>query len=452
VTWRYTDSSNKVAMRELGNGGQESCLASVLPVGTEIQPYGPVVAVVTFNTSPSDVVTPEDYGAVGDGIADDTDAINAALLSHRRVVARKKYRCAGKVVMGASGLANVLDGEGGSIIADNTTLPAVALTAGIAGYGVVDLEITRNGIPTAGANGIQVGVFGLGTTNRTLFRGLKISNQWMGAALQSTDYSEFTDSIVEHCYSHGVYMTNAASYGPAQWHLRNILAQTCAGTGFRYEATNGPPGAILGEWVGLKSFANGDGAIRIFGTPSCGVNDVRILGGFFGGDNGIEIHLDTYGYNHLLQDFFVEYSGASGCGPGLTIPANGLGTGINLTTNNHVALVTGVKVMLCAEHGLVSAAHDVVISGGIFNTNNRVSAAGGRHGIYIIGGSAIVSCCRSGNLQGANLQSYGLVTEVDSVAVTGNDLRTNATGEFFSSVPLVVSTVMSNLPRAVNIQ
>lgn len=36
--WKYTDASHTVAFRTLPDGGMESCLASVLPPGTEILP------------------------------------------------------------------------------------------------------------------------------------------------------------------------------------------------------------------------------------------------------------------------------------------------------------------------------------------------------------------------------------------------------------------------------
>lgn len=36
--WKYTDSSNRVVIRKLSNGGTESCLASVLPENSVIEP------------------------------------------------------------------------------------------------------------------------------------------------------------------------------------------------------------------------------------------------------------------------------------------------------------------------------------------------------------------------------------------------------------------------------
>jgi hypothetical protein len=36
--WKYTDSSNRVVIRKLPNGGTESCLASVLPENSVIEP------------------------------------------------------------------------------------------------------------------------------------------------------------------------------------------------------------------------------------------------------------------------------------------------------------------------------------------------------------------------------------------------------------------------------
>jgi hypothetical protein len=41
TNWKYTDATNTVAFRTLDNGGMESCLASVLPDGTTIEPADP---------------------------------------------------------------------------------------------------------------------------------------------------------------------------------------------------------------------------------------------------------------------------------------------------------------------------------------------------------------------------------------------------------------------------
>lgn len=393
------------------------------------------------------------FGAKGDGTTDDTAAFTAAIAAARTVLCPKTYKTTGVITLSSvGGLASVLDGmETGIISITSTTAPAVALTGGIAGYLVKDLKITRVGTPVAGAFGIYVGAAGvLGTTDRSMIKNVKLTNHWHGLALSSTDYSEVVDCVVEACYSHGIYMTNTSTYGPAQWHLRNILVQTCAGTGFHFQATNGPAGTILGEWVGLKTFANTGGGIKIIGTATCGVNDTRILGGFIGGDNTDELYMDTYGNNHLIQNCFFEYSGASGTGPGMATPASNNGSGINITANNNSILITGIKIMLCAEHGIVSAAPNLVFTGNLVSTNNRAGKSGGRHGIYILAGSAIVSGNFSGNI-GASFQSYGFVTSVDAVAVTGNDFRSNASGYVFYSGTPTVSTYMSNLPRAVNI-
>ena len=41
MNWQYTDATNTVVFRLLDNGSTESCLASSLPEGTEIDPYIP---------------------------------------------------------------------------------------------------------------------------------------------------------------------------------------------------------------------------------------------------------------------------------------------------------------------------------------------------------------------------------------------------------------------------
>jgi hypothetical protein len=397
-------------------------------------------------------VTPEHLGAKGDGVADDTAALNNALLFSRRVVAARTYKTSAAITLGAAGVANILDGQGtGRIICSVNNVTVVVLTGGLAGYRVTGLSIERSVTAVAGGDGLSVLTGGaIGTTNQSYLSRLTIKGHYVGITLGATDYSELTDSTIESNYSHGVYMTNSASYGAAQWHLRNVLAQLNSGTGFRYVSTNGPAGAILGEWVGLKTFANGGGAIKVIGTATTPVNDLRILGGFIGADNGDEIYLDTFGANHLIQNMFIEYSGASACGPGFSIPASNTGYGIAISINNKVVGLTGNKIYLCAHHGIYSRGTNVVINGNIVNSCGRTLEASLRVGIYIDGGNAVVTGNRSGNLEGGSQQQWGMVSSLDAICVTGNDFNNNVSGPMFSP-PLTNSVVTGNVPRSMNV-
>ena len=79
---------------------QDIGLKTVLGAISELQGGSGVTAEVITNAlgytpvSPNQIVwaTPEQYGAVGDGVEDDTDAINACLAANRNVIFAKTYR------------------------------------------------------------------------------------------------------------------------------------------------------------------------------------------------------------------------------------------------------------------------------------------------------------------------------------------------------------------------
>ena len=75
-----------------------------------------------------DVVSVKDFGAVGDGVTDDTSAINAALLAHRRVTVPAGTYVITTINMSVAGTSLIL--EDGAILAPTTyNIKAVNVTA-----------------------------------------------------------------------------------------------------------------------------------------------------------------------------------------------------------------------------------------------------------------------------------------------------------------------------------
>src|SRR5262249_33755655 len=65
---------------------------------------------------------------------------------------------------------------------------------------------------------------------------------------------------------------------------------------------------------------------------------------------------------------------------------------------------------------------------------------------YIIGGSAIIDSCRSGNTGGGAKQVYGLTTDVDNIIVTSCSFANNVTGSIKPTVPPALSQLIGHVP------
>jgi hypothetical protein len=252
--------------------------------------------------------------------------------------------------------------------------------------------------------------------------------------LGRTPYSRFAESFVDSCVHDGVVITNAASDAVNapyfQWWLENVVSQSNGGSGFLARAVPfaAPPASgtalTLGGFTNLVTFDNTHNGVAVVAVAGARIDDLRILGGFFGADKQSEIRVDSRGGYHFIRDAFVEFS---------------KGHGIEISQNNYNVAVTGCTVMLNDWNGIVTSADNTLISGCDIFTNGSTQY-NGVCGVAVLGGSAEVTGNRSGNVVGGPHQQWGVWCLVPppppgsppsppaNVVVVGNRFDANLTG------------------------
>lgn len=180
-----------------------------------------------------DFVSAKDFGAKGDGVTDDTAAINAALATGLLVkVPQGTYKITATLVVPAGG-GIVGDGDktqfarafnGGRLI-------GVPSAAGFIGAAVILRDftiITQAGITAvAGDDGIDIGYSG-GWTGRGNIANLSIFDQWNGMTWTGGTHNVIENVQTIHNRNHGFNIINGR--GP----LLNCLAQYNFGDGYHY--------------------------------------------------------------------------------------------------------------------------------------------------------------------------------------------------------------------------
>jgi len=168
-------------------------------------------AVVTINTSIDDLPTPLgvnvlDYGAVGDGVADDSDAIIAALLASKNVfMPTGVYIVSKTIVVGSNGK---LFGEGGKNAA---TIKASALfntgtynsIVKLTGFHPLLERIQINGVNTPGADAIRIE-----SDYEPNLSNVKVNGGKIGVNLISGLESRFSNVSVINTTESGFYIQN----------------------------------------------------------------------------------------------------------------------------------------------------------------------------------------------------------------------------------------------------
>jgi hypothetical protein len=366
-------------------------------------------------------------GAVGDGVADDTAGINAALAAHSNV-----YFPAGTYKI--SGLLNVtLDGsrlsgagrQATKIISNSTTASVFATGSFLTGVVIEHMTIDRSVTPTSTAHGIV----DLISSEFTRFSDLVVQNHWVGLALGPTGYSVVNNVVAQNNYSHGFYLTNTAAAGGLQWSFSNCLGMQNNGVGFLIASVaSGPTAIALGEFHTCATFANTGGGFSAAGVSGCPIYGVRIHNGFFGQDGSHEVLLDTYGGDHEIS-CFTELAGQGTTGRALGTAASNLGAGFRFTGNNLDVNCTRCYAEGHAQSGFLSSATEAQFVGCKSISNGVALIAGDRAGFSILAGRAMLNGIRAGNLGGTTSQSYGVqfTSVLSGSLICGADLVGNTT-------------------------
>lgn len=368
-------------------------------------------------------VSVKDFGAVGNGVTDDTAAIQAAIDSSRNVfLPAGIYKTTAPLTISNSN--QVVYGAGWStqIALNKATDPVVLLVGALEGVQVKNLFLNRTIAPT---NDTAVGIqtpktVGLVTT---YLRDLLIKNQWHGAWLGPAAYGKFTFCVVQENYQDGIYCSNYTGYNASQWDIESSLSQANNRYGLSlnpYEGTT----LIPNEWVNFTTYANTQGGIYVDGSPTRLVYDIRGSAITLSSDGNTALNLQNMaGSTIVLNNLFIELVGLVTTGRGLLTPISNTGSGIILGGSVSNANFADTIVSACSEHGVIAgAAASSFVNCQIIDNSKKTNLA--YVGIFI---SNNVKCkiigCKIGNSNPAKIpQASSVVATNGSFAnIIGND-------------------------------
>lgn len=380
-------------------------------------------------------VTPEMFGAKGDGTTDDTAAINAAIAHPRArkvVLQDKNYKVTTVNVSRPIAICGL--NKWFSKLVGSTT-SATTLNIAAAPVEITNLTIDRSVVPVDGAVGITTLNGGFGK-----FSDLVIQNHFDGIFLRSTANAELSNTISQFNYRHGVRgeVTSTGAEPALQWKMTNVISQMNDGLGFQFYAfgsTNLQTGFV---GINCGTFRNGQGGWRMGGDVGTAWNDINMYHCYSSFDNGDGIAWVRIGANNQMFDTFCEWNGMVPGGRGYdNIPARKTGCGVlfeDAASGDSSMIMSGVTVQDSSLDGLFVSDNCTLktlqVTGGIFRDNGQAGVA------YRKGGIATASTTTSIYLsnvvskrQNYTTQEYGISAGSPTVAETvfawGCDFRNN---------------------------
>lgn len=405
----------------------------------------------TVESKLNEVSSVKDFGAVGDGITDDTSAIQSALSSKTIIYFPSgTYLISGTLNLSKNGHSLIGDGMYSSIIKSNSTsLPIITFSANRLGINISNLQLDRSVTAISGGNGIDCSTV---SCDHVKINNLLVQNQWIGLKLGATAWSNVRHCIITKCLDDGVYITNTPALGTCQWSLDSVLSQMNSGRGFIIQSVSGPSSVTCGNVYNCATFANTGLGFAAVGLPGSPLNGVRIHECFFGGDGDSEIYLDTYGRQHLICDTFCELAGTRTTGPSLSTPASNTGQGIYVTSNNTGTVE--INDVHCNGNSLNGIRLDGVthlVTGAVLTNNGLASVSSERNGVRLVAGTLVMSGGHSGNTSGTS-QEYGVrVYDGDQASLIGVNLSGNGVSSTLSGTNSAYLTIIGCLPNTLNV-
>lgn len=400
----------------------------------------------------SDLVSVKDFGAIGDGSNDDTNAIQAALASGAKLVyfPAGNYKITSTLTVTTDGQGLVGDGIGlgqgvgaddGTAIIHYGSGPVIFVSYNLTGVSIRNFNITRANSPVAlGDDGIAFDVL----TEQAIIDNVQVRGCWVGLQLCATSYSFVTQCIVRDNYSHGIRIANGSGINGLQWQFLKNLTQTNDGYGLLVDTAAGSGPASVGDIIMTVTYANRLGGMWFEGTAASPINAIRMHNCFIGEDGDHGLYLNTYNTStHKIDGTFVEIIGTAPCGRNQITPATNVGNGIHVTADNGPLVITNCVVLQNSHTGIVISASRYLISGCEIRLNGNAGDANEMDGIFSAANSAntrgsISSCSIKGHTD------YAIRTNGDNLHVASNDLRENVGGGFFSSAGYANSTIIGN--------
>ena len=342
------------------------------------------------------IVTPQMFGAVGDGVNDDTQAIvNAIATGNTVYFPAGRYRITSTLNLPAGanligqltplttgnqfGATILHDGDGDTINVPNYNPFSISNI-------MIDKTNSTNG------NGINVEL-----VDGFIINNVKVRNHNNGIRIVGCSYGIIEKCTCENNYNDGFYFSNNATLNVCQVQISNSLSELNDGCGFHFVTQR--PTMPVGRFDHNMTFANHHGGVVYESTDnSYYVTGIRINGCFIGGDDTLGgIYVNATNYPVVIDNCYIEMSGVDHNGRNYATAPSGYGN--NIAVRDAIGGVAISNSVLCAsaESGLsISNANNHVSVVNCVFKNNGVSQSAGvvqKSDILITDGDAIISDC-----------------------------------------------------------
>jgi hypothetical protein len=438
-------NSNDVLVYSVDNltsaAGQVSALAVELnaeiaafsaPSGSSLVGYQPAAAAsvaTTVQTKLRESISVKDFGAVGNGVANDTAAFAAALLSMTGGgtlhVPAGTYRITSGLTV-SYGIVIAGDGPGATIIEPVGNFNVFTFTGGNQGGGMQDLCFDAGGM----TGGYCIAV---NTVDRTCFRRLIGLNPWNFIYVIKANATYLSDTWVNGLRGEaGIYWYGNAANRSDVFDIENVQLSCAVNTvGTVGVVMDGNVNTLDMRHVACTTMGQGllvengsGGPVPQFISALDFQVDFPLLAGIsLGGALRTALFTDTYIHAAGADGFYID------------------------STVSHVS-ISGGKIDDCEDAGISIAGRYVDVRAQV--TNNSKSGSANSPGILINATAVGVSVMggTSGVWSGyaANLQSYGvdIVAGAIEYRIIGVDVTGNVTAGIRDAAADVNSTIFGN--------
>jgi Pectate lyase superfamily protein len=362
----------------------------------------------TEHTLASDRPTVLNYGAVGDGVADDTAAFQAALATGQTIAVPKgTYKITGALSITANGQRLVGDGPYLATLVCSGNFDVITLSGGNQGGGVESLAIDATLM--TGGNAFVVNAY-----HRSLFRDILVFNAWNAFSITHQNVTAIQDVWCNNI--RGSYGISWAGNDAARGDLLRLANVTLG-----CNSTARPTGVIMDGYCNTLEAVTLD-----IVTPGVGIDIRNTLGGanlplFFHGWN-VEVDFPSHqalkitaGSEHHFTDGYFQ--GSTG------------DDGVYIGAAASIVSLKGCQITGHNQNGVNVLGQNVALTACRINANS-LAGAGTYDGVVV--GASAQGFTMAGGSCGGNTQRYGVnaVAGAQRIAIAGVDLIGNLTKAF----------------------